>query len=212
MMEEKDKCKSCKGKKVYKDRKVLEVNIEKGMKNGHKIKFADEADENPGTIPGDVVFVVQEKEHEVFKRKGADLVMTMDITLTDALCGFSRTITHLDGRVLKISQPAGSVTKPDAVKVIQGEGMPYHGSPFTKGKLFLIFKVSFPATLSKSAVESLRAALPKSPEVRLSGEEEECNMTDVDISQFGKDTGYEQMEDDEEGGHGGAQRVQCNNM
>jgi hypothetical protein len=31
-MDEKDKCKSCKGQKVVKDRKVLEVNIEKGMK------------------------------------------------------------------------------------------------------------------------------------------------------------------------------------
>ena len=59
---------------MVKDRKILEVNIEKGMKNGHKIKFSGEADEMPGTVPGDVVIMVQEKEHEVFARKGADLV------------------------------------------------------------------------------------------------------------------------------------------
>jgi DnaJ family protein A protein 2 len=39
VMNEKDKCKTCKGKKVNKDRKILEVCVEKGMKNGHKIKF-----------------------------------------------------------------------------------------------------------------------------------------------------------------------------
>ena len=48
VMDEKDKCKACKGAKVYKDRKVLEVLIEKGMKNGSKIRFAGEADEIPG--------------------------------------------------------------------------------------------------------------------------------------------------------------------
>ena len=44
-MNEADKCKTCKGKKTIKDRKVLEVVIEKGMKNGQKIKFRGEADE-----------------------------------------------------------------------------------------------------------------------------------------------------------------------
>ncbi len=37
MMDEKDKCKECKGAKVYKDRKVLEVLIEKGL--GRLIMF-----------------------------------------------------------------------------------------------------------------------------------------------------------------------------
>ena len=148
MMNEKDKCGTCKGKKVNKDRKVLEVNVEKGMKNGQKIKFAGEADEAPDTIPGDVVFVVQEREHEVFKRKGADLVCNMDLELSEALCGFTRTITHLDGRVLKIDSRPGSVVEPDSVKLIQGEGMPHHGNPFTKGRLFIHFRVKFPKSLS----------------------------------------------------------------
>ena len=122
-MEEKDKCKACKGQKVYKDRKVLEVGIEKGMKHGQKIKFSGEADEVPGTIPGDVIIVVQEKEHENFKRKGADLVHSVELTLSEALCGFTRVITQMDGRLLKIESKAGEVLKQDAVKVIAGEGM-----------------------------------------------------------------------------------------
>ena len=211
VMDEKDKCKSCKGKKVYKDRKVLEVVVEKGMKHGQKIKFADEADELPGTIPGDVVFVVQEKEHEHFKRKGADLIYSMEIKLTESLCGFVRTITHLDGRVLSIESKPGEIVKPESVKAIQGEGMPFHGSPFTKGRLFIHFRVEFPRTLPIATVNSIRAALPAAPKVVLSGEEEECHMVDVDISHFGQGEGrgHEEEEDDE---RGGAQRVQCNNM
>lgn len=213
MMDEKDKCKACKGSKVFKDRKVLEVHIEKGMKNGQKIKFTGEADEAPGTIPGDVIIVVQEKEHERFKRKGADLVQTMELSLSEALCGFVKTITHLDGRTLKIESKPGQIIKQDAVKVIDGEGMPFHGNPFTKGKLFIHFSVEFPKSLPISTVNAIKAVLPRPTEPMLSGEEEECHMTDVDLSQFGQSTdgrhrGDATSEDDDDE-RGGPQRVQC---
>jgi DnaJ family protein A protein 2 len=212
MMDEKDKCKSCKGKKVYKDRKVLEVVVEKGMKHGQKIKFSDEADELPGTLPGDVVFVIQEKEHEHFKRKGADLVYSVDLKLSEALCGFTRTITHLDGRVLAIESKPGEVIKPEAVKGIQGEGMPYHGNPFTKGRLFIHFRVEFPTSLPVAAVNSIRSVLPAVPKTALTGEEEECHMIDVDLSQLGQGEGHGHEQDDDDDQRGGQQRVQCNNM
>ena len=220
VISEKDKCKTCKGKKVNKDRKVLEVNVEKGMKNGSKIKFAGESDEAPDTIPGDIVFIVQEREHETFKRKGADLVISIDLSLSESLCGFTRTITHMDGRVLRIDSAPGNVVKPDSVRLIQGEGMPYHGNPFTKGRLFVHFRVDFPATLPTAVITAISGVLPKPPMAQLTGEEEECKMTPVDLSQFGQDTGggrsnsAHDEDDDEEGGggRGGGQKVQCNNM
>lgn len=213
IMNESDKCKSCKGNKVYKDRKVLEVHIEKGMKNGSKIRFSGEADEIPGTLPGDVIIVVQEKEHARFKRKGADLVLTMEISLSEALCGFVRTIEQLDERVLKIETPAGDVMKHDAVKLIQGEGMPFHGNPFTKGRLFVHFTVKFPSTMPAQAIAALKSALPQVTAPMLTGEEEECNMTEVDLSQFGQGaegagrSAYDEDDDDDD--MRGGQRVQC---
>jgi DnaJ homolog subfamily A member 2 len=72
------------------ERKVLEVHVEKGMSNNSKITFAGAADEVPGMDePGDVNFVIQEKEHDLFKRKGADLLLTKDISLNQALTGFT---------------------------------------------------------------------------------------------------------------------------
>jgi len=214
IINEADKCKACKGSKTVKDRKVLEVVIEKGMKNGQKIKFSGEADELPGTIAGDVVFVVQEKEHEVFKRKGADLVVTINLELTEALCGFTKTISHLDGRTLRIDSTAGKVIAPDSVHMINGEGMPYHGNPFTKGRLFTLFRVRFPATFPNATVNALKAGLPPAPECVLSGSEEECHFREVDVSQIGQgnasgeQAAYEEDEDDGRG-RGGQQGVQC---
>lgn len=54
----KDKCKTCDGKKVCKEKKVIEVTIDKGAPNGEKYVFHGEADEYPGTTAGDVVIQV----------------------------------------------------------------------------------------------------------------------------------------------------------
>lgn len=47
--------------KVVTERKILEVHITKGMRNGQKITFHGEADEAPGVMPGDIIFIVEEK-------------------------------------------------------------------------------------------------------------------------------------------------------
>lgn len=65
VINEKDRCKKCVGKKVVKEVKILEVHVDKGMKHGQKITFGGEADQAPGVEPGDIVLVLQEKEHEV---------------------------------------------------------------------------------------------------------------------------------------------------
>lgn len=45
VIQEKDKCPQCRGNKVIQEKKILEVNIEKGMTHGQKITFQGEADE-----------------------------------------------------------------------------------------------------------------------------------------------------------------------
>jgi DnaJ family protein A protein 2 len=86
-------CPVCEGQgktaQTKNERKVLEVHIDKGMKHNTKITFRGAADEVPGMETGDVNFIIQEKEHDLFKRKGADLLVTKDISLNQALTGFS---------------------------------------------------------------------------------------------------------------------------
>ena len=47
------------------------------MKDGQKIVFAGEGDQEPGIEPGDVIFVLDEREDKVFRRQGSDLFMHM---------------------------------------------------------------------------------------------------------------------------------------
>merc|ERR1712013_798810 len=44
-------------------------------------------DQEPGLEPGDIIIILDEKAHTLFKRNGSDLVMKMDISLTEALTG-----------------------------------------------------------------------------------------------------------------------------
>ena len=105
-------------------RKILEVSIDKGMDDGQKITFAGEGDQEPGLEPGDIVIILDEKEHPVFKRSGVDLIMKMPVSLSEALTGFKRTVETLDDRTLVIQTVSGEVIKNGDIKCVYGEGMP----------------------------------------------------------------------------------------
>lgn len=180
-----DRCKECKGKKVVQDKKVLEVHIDKGMTNGQKIVFSGEGDQMPGITPGDVIIILDEKPHEVFKRKGNNLFAVQKIPLTIALCGGQFTLTHLDDRVLILNNPRGSVIKPGDVKVISGEGMPTYKRPFEKGDLFLTFEVEFPPPgwIDNKKLAQLEALLPERMKIDIHADQaEEVDMIDFDPS------------------------------
>lgn len=91
-------CPECGGQghtaKTKDERNVLEVHVEKGMKHNSKITFRGMADEIPGQEAGDVNFVVQEQDHDLFKRKGADLLLEKTISLNQSLTGFSVRVVH----------------------------------------------------------------------------------------------------------------------
>jgi len=143
-IKEEDKCKNCKGKKVLKEKKILQVYVDKGMKHGQKIVFSGEADEYPGVEVGDIVFVVTEKKHDLFRRNGNDLIIDYKLTLVEALAGFSFSIKHLDDREILVKSEKDEIINPGDIRVIEGEGMPQHKKPFEKGNLYIQFTIEFP--------------------------------------------------------------------
>merc|ERR1719271_2245810 len=118
-------CGICNGVgKMYQTKKeseVLEIFVEKGACDGHKVTFSGKADEHPDADPGDVIFVLKEKEHDRFIRKGADLYIKRDITLSEALCGYTLEVEHLDGRILVIKSNPGEIITPMTTDPLQKE-------------------------------------------------------------------------------------------
>jgi DnaJ family protein A protein 2 len=220
VMNEKDRCRQCHGKKVVTENKVLDVHIDVGMKHGQKITFRGEGDQMPDVEPGDVIIVVQQKEHDVFKRSGNTLSCTHTIGLTEALCGFQFTLEHLDGRHLVIRNPPGSVIKPGDQRCIENEGMPTYRMPFEKGNLYIKFDVTFPPNgfISLASVQVLEKLLPARQACALpvGDHVEEVTLTEFDPSQQNgtgsrREAYHEDDSDEDEDGEGGGMphHVQC---
>lgn len=213
VIDEKFKCKTCNGKKVCKETKVLEAEIDKGSPNGCQYTFHGEADEFPGTEPGDVIIIVQELPHKTFKRKGADLLIEKEISLFESLTGVDFVITHLDGNKLRIRNTPGEVIKPDEIKTVEDKGLPFHKQSYKNGNLFVLFKVKFPIKLNPQMIEGAQKALQHM------GRED----VDMDIKEVVKLDKYNEGQrnthaqggtegdesDEEEGAGAGGQRVQC---
>ncbi|XP_050308397.1 dnaJ homolog subfamily A member 1 [Anthonomus grandis grandis] len=206
----KDRCKQCQGKKVVRDRKILEVHVDKGMVDGQKIVFNGEGDQEPDLEPGDIIIVLDEMEHSVFKRNGSDLILRLEIQLVEALCGFQKVIRTLDDRDLVITQLPGEVVKHGDVKCIQNEGMPRYKNPFEKGRLIVQFWVQFPKTIAPELIPELENCLPPREEVMIPDGAEECVLEDFDPEQEARRRQHKNAYDEDEEMHSpGGQRVQC---
>lgn len=232
LIREKDKCKGCNGKKTIVERKVLHVHVDRGVRTGHKIEFRGEGDQTPGVQPGDVVFEIEQKPHPRFQRKDDDLFYHAEIDLVTALAGGTIYIEHLDDRWLSLDILPGEVISPGksytmyfsnsqqtnsfpgTLKMVRGQGMPsYRHHDF--GNLYVQFDVKFPEknfTADPAAFEALKAILPPSKTMVAPPAEtmtETVDIEDVDPSQQARAQGATGMDEDDEDGHPGGERVQC---
>ncbi len=66
----------------------------------------------PDGDPGDIIVILQQEKHPVFRRDGLDLYVKKTISLREALCGFSCVLEHLDGRKVKVVCSPNEVLSP----------------------------------------------------------------------------------------------------
>ncbi|XP_034943847.1 dnaJ homolog subfamily B member 13-like [Chelonus insularis] len=136
--------------------KILTVPIKPGLPTGTEIIFTEEGDQRPNRIPADIIFTTEDKTHEIYKREGDNLLMTVDIVLKDALLGTIVTVHTLDDRTFRV--PITSITTPDYRKYIPGEGLPFLQNPNERGDLIINFKIDFPIYLSVASKNYMKKA------------------------------------------------------
>jgi len=127
------------------DTKLLTIEVKPGWKENTKITFAKEGDESAYFEPSDVVFVIKEKPHERFKRRGNDLVKPLKCSLKKVLTGFDYSVVALNGETIKAKVPAFDYIPETGLKhVIKGLGMPLNKYPNMKGDLVLEIAIKLP--------------------------------------------------------------------
>ncbi|KAJ3127541.1 hypothetical protein HK098_006219 [Nowakowskiella sp. JEL0407] len=139
--------------------KLITVTIKPGWKAGTKVKFAGEGDEISPGVSQDLEFVIEEKKDERYVRDGDNLRRTVEISLVEALTGFTKRIDTLDNRQLEIKGGYDKVVQPDEEIVVRNEGMPISKLPGKKGDLYLKIKVKFPTTHPESQKQGLKKLL-----------------------------------------------------
>lgn len=136
--------------------KILTVRVVPGWKSGTKVRFPGEGDVLLTGEAQDIEFEIVEKPHPVFTRHEDNLHTTMTLTLLQALTGFKKELTTLDGKTITVEEPEGTIIHSGQEKILIGEGMPnYHTGE--KGDLIITFQVELPTALT----DNQRAALKK---------------------------------------------------
>lgn len=163
------------GKRVQTDQ-ILEVPIKPGLKKGSKIKFNGVGDQVEGGRQ-DLHFIVEEvsnatpwsiagiyeanyfsqKEHPLFKREDNDIVHTVTLDLKEALTGWKRTVTTIEGRQINLDK--GGPTQPGSEDRYPGLGMPLTKKPGQRGDFVIKYKVNFPSSLTAAQKQQLREIL-----------------------------------------------------
>jgi DnaJ-class molecular chaperone len=83
-------------------------------------------------------------------------------------------------RTICIVTEPGTVIKQAEIKMVAGEGMPVHRDPFNKGRLIIIFNITYPEKLEPSQAKKLLALLPKVQRPPVPAQAEEVSLQHFD--------------------------------
>lgn len=134
--------------------KEVTIQVPPGIDNGQMIRLSGMGETLEGGVPGDLYVKVHVRKHPHLRKEGANLIMDLEVRLTEALLGAERMIGTLDGDItLKI--PSGTDT--GTILRVKGKGVPLRDSK--RGDLYVRIKVQIPEKLSrdaKKAIEELK--------------------------------------------------------
>jgi len=115
-------CRACRGEGRQPAERLLAVKIPAGIDDGMQLRMSGEgASGHSGGPAGDLYVVVRVREHELFRRDGADLYCDLPLTYPQLVFGAEVNVPVISGTAtLKI--PPGS--QPNQVLKLRGRGMP----------------------------------------------------------------------------------------
>lgn len=156
-----DKCETCIGKGYVTKEKTIQIKLISKLNHGFKMTLEGKGHQlKEGKT--DLILVINEKPNGQFKRYENDLFIDIDIKLYQALFGFDKIITHMDGRKLHLSCSGSTDFK--EIRKINNEGMRISAN--SKGDLYIRFNIILPNFISlptdtKSQLKTLLQSFDK---------------------------------------------------
>lgn len=159
-------CDECPNVKLENEERLLEIEVEPGMKDGQEQNFVAEGEPHIDGEAGDLKVKIRTMPHSIFERRDDDLYTNVTISLTDALNGFQMEIPHLDGHKVQVARD--KITWPGARIRKKGDGMPNYENNNKHGTLCITFDVDFPkGELSEADKEAIRNILKEESKTKV---------------------------------------------
>lgn len=131
---------------------VIEIDIPAGVEEGMQLSVTGKGNAGPfNGIPGDLIVVIEEVEHEELKRDGENLHYEAFVSFIDAVLGETIEIPTISGKA-KIKVDPG--TQSGKVLRLKGKGLP-NIQGYGQGDLFVHINIWTPAKVSKEEKEML---------------------------------------------------------
>ncbi len=144
----KEICETCKGKGVLRREEEVSIVIPSGIRDGEIVRMTGYGEAVSKGTTGDLYIKINVAPHAVFKRDGHDLVMNLNLKLSEALLGTEYTIQTLDGEI-KVTIPEGVGI--NEVLRVRGKGVPTSKSK--RGDLLIKLNIKMPAKISRKSRE-----------------------------------------------------------
>ncbi|HUG86725.1 MAG TPA: molecular chaperone DnaJ [Euzebya sp.] len=141
-----DPCPNCGGQGVEDRPRTVKARLPAGVTDGQTVRLPGKGEPGrAGGKPGDLLVKVHVDAHEVLRRSGDNLVMTVPVTFAEAALGAKVTVPTPDGAVT-VKIPAG--TESGRTLRVRGRGAPKSGGG--KGDLLVTVQVAVPQKLTKT--------------------------------------------------------------
>jgi molecular chaperone DnaJ len=146
-------CKECRGEgRVVAERKVT-VQIPAGVDEGQQIRASGRGGAGERSArPGDLYVRVRVEPHELFQRRGDDILYEVELTMFQAALGATLTIPTLDGESEVEFEPG---IQPGETKMLKGKGVP-HLNGHGRGDQEILITVLVPHDLDEQHRQLLR--------------------------------------------------------
>ena len=138
------------------ERETIYVNIPKGVDDNEMIVLPNKGNSINHTIYGDVKLVIKIDNTTDYERNGLDLIIQKNISLKDALCGFSFELKYINNKTYTINNSGGNIIPPNYKKIIPNMGLSRESYV---GNLIIAFNIIFPEKLSEEKMSLLRDIL-----------------------------------------------------
>jgi len=135
---------------------TLYVTIPKGIDDNEIIVLKDKGNIVNENCKGDVKIFIKIINNTDIKRHGLDLIYEKNISLKDALCGFTFEIKFINGKVYTLNNASGNIISPEYKKIIPNMGLTRES--YT-GNLIIIFHIEFPEKLTIEQIKKLNEVL-----------------------------------------------------